>query len=96
MAGVHIRFFKNEDDVIEKVKVKRYVREEKVSDYTFRVGSELVIKPLNKRQTKNRDRRVKVLGFDQRDEKSSIRVKVKYLDTNRNGFVEIDVLDTFK
>ncbi|HBZ09140.1 MAG TPA: hypothetical protein DEO65_04520 [Bacillus bacterium] len=93
MRGVDVRFYLNDESLIEKARVKRYIDQEKISEFTFKIGSELVIKPLNKQKKKNRDRRVQILGFDKRNEKDLERVKVKYLDTNRNGFVEIDDLD---
>ncbi|MEK3886550.1 hypothetical protein [Bacillus sp. FSL K6-3431] len=96
MRGVRKKFYVNEENVVEKVKVERYIGQEKISEFTFRVGSTLGIQPLNKRATRNRGRSVQILGFNRKDEKDPMRAKVKYLDTNRNGFVEIDDLDVLE
>lgn len=91
MYGASLKFLTNDFDAIEKVEVERYSKNTLVSNFSFSIGSELIIKPLNKQKIKNRDRRVKILGFI---EKNHARVRVKYLDTNRNGIVDIADLDT--
>ncbi|WP_312754036.1 hypothetical protein [Rummeliibacillus suwonensis] len=93
MYGASLMFFTDEDSVIQKVEVKRYSKNELVSKFSFCIGSELIVKPLNKQKLKNRDRRVRILGFI---EKNHNRVRVRYLDTNRNGIVDIDDLDAIE
>ncbi|MFC5587570.1 hypothetical protein ACFPRA_01435 [Sporosarcina soli] len=94
MIGTEVKFYEDEDGLILKAKVKRYIKEEIVSDYTITIGCELIVKPMNKRKLKHRDRRVQVLSFNRN--KYGSRVNVKFLDNNRRGIIEISDLDTFK
>ncbi|MGE7835609.1 hypothetical protein [Viridibacillus arvi] len=45
MRGTSIKSYVDDNDVIVKAKVERYINGEKVSDYTIVVGSILVVKP---------------------------------------------------
>lgn len=95
MIGTEIKSYKGESGLIEKAKVKRFKNDEKISDYTITIGSELVVKPINKRKLKHRDRRVKVMSFNLNRE-YGLRVNVKFLDNNRRGIIEVSDLDTFE
>lgn len=94
MDFVESSIYKNGNGEIESIKVKRFKKEEKVSDYTMKVGSRLVVNQLNTRAKKNRGRVVEVTGFPERANDDDRKVKVKYLDTNRSGKVEVGDLDT--
>lgn len=96
MDFVESSIHKNDKGEIETIKVKRFKKEEKVSDYTMKVGSCLIVNQLNTRSKKNRGRMVEVIGFPERTSKDERKVKVKYLDTNRPGRVEVGDLDTLK
>lgn len=63
MRGTSIKSYVDDNDVIVKAKVERYINGGKISDYTIVVGSILVVKPLNKQKLKHRDRKVPVLSF---------------------------------
>lgn len=95
MRGAKLKIFEDENGIIEKVMVKRFIKDDKVSDYTITIGKELVVKPLNKQKLKHRDRRVKVLSFNENRD-YGLRVSVKFLDNNRRGIIEIDDLDTLE
>lgn len=95
MRGAEIKILHDQNGIVQKVKVKRFINDEKVSDYTMTIGTELVVKPLNKQKLKHRDRRVQVLGFTENRD-YGLRVNVKFLDNNRRGIIEIDDLDTFE
>ena len=54
-------------------------------EYIFTIGDKCVIEPQNPRAKKNRGRECIILSFD--DPKGQDRFSVRYLDTNRVGFV---------
>lgn len=94
MNGVKSSVYTDDQGNIKKIKVQRFKKEEKVSDYTLIVGSRLIVNQLNKQAKKNRGREVEVTGFKQDEErKGPLKAKVKYLDNNRPGSVEIGDLD---
>ena len=95
MRGTEIKSFKGENSLIEKAKVRRFNKDEKISDYTINIGSELVVKPMNKQKLKHRDRRVKVTSFNESKD-PGLRVNVIFLDNNRRGIIDIKDLDTFE
>ncbi|MDM5333998.1 hypothetical protein QUF56_12245 [Ureibacillus composti] len=97
MQGTRVKIIEDDNKLIKCVKVQRYVNEEKVSDYTAEVGTELIVKPLNKQKKKHRDRRVQIMRFllDQEIRYGDLRVSVKFLDNNRRGIVPISDLDIF-
>jgi co-chaperonin GroES (HSP10) len=76
----------------EILKVKKTKKGEVLSKFTIKIGDELVVKPYNKLKLKHRDRRVQILSFVQHD-RLGLRAKVKFLDNNRLGFVEIEDLE---
>ena len=93
MNFVESRIYKNDKGEVEWIKVKRFKKEEKVSDFKMKVGSRLIVNQLNKQAKKNRGREVEVIGFPERSYDNERKVKVKYLDTNRPGRVDIGDLD---
>lgn len=95
MRGTEIKSFEGENGLIEKAKVRRFLSDEKISDYTIVIGSELVVKPMNKQKLKHRDRRVKVTSFNESND-LGLRVNVIFLDNNRRGIIDIKDLDTFE
>lgn len=95
MRFTELKIRHDENRVIEKVYVRRFLKDKKVSDYTITIGKELVVKPLNKQKLKHRDRRVQVLSFNENRE-YGLRVNVRFLDNNRRGIIEIDDLDTLE
>lgn len=95
LLGTEVKSYEDESGLIVKAKVKRFIKDEKVSEYTIQIGSELVVNPLNKRKIKHRDRKVKVHSFNENSE-YGLRVNVKFLDNNRRGIIEISDLDTVK
>lgn len=97
MRGTSIKCLVNDDGVIEEARVERYINDEKVSKYKIKVGSELIVKPLNKQKKKHRDRRVKVIKFiNDQARYGDLRASVLFLDNNRRGIVEVSDLDTFE
>ncbi|MGI2329669.1 hypothetical protein [Planococcus sp. YIM B11945] len=97
MNGTNLKIYANENGEIQKIKVQRFKKEEKVSDYTMKVGSKLIVNQLNKQAKKNRGREVEVTGFKRDEErKGPLKAKVKYLDNNRAGSVEIGDLDVIQ
>lgn len=95
MNRTTLKVYASDIGEIQKIKVQRYKKEEKVSDYILKVGSKLVINQLNQQAKKNRGREVEVTGFKtSTNQRNPILAKVKYLDTNRPGAVEIGDLDT--
>lgn len=99
MNGTSVKSYVDDNNLIVNAKVERYSNDEKVSDYTIAVGSILVVKPLNKRKLKHRDRKVQVLSFKENDygmAYGELKVNVKFLDNNRRGVINIGDLDTFE
>jgi len=84
--------FLDDDGNIESVKVEKYLGNSMMSKFTIKLGSELIIKPFSHKGYKNKGRKVKVVSFVT-NEKSSLRVDVKYLDNGRRGKVEIEDLE---
>lgn len=83
----------DDSGVIQYVDVERSINSETISKYTLRVGSELVVKLLNKQKLKHRDRRVQVLSFIEEPGMYGLRVNVKFLDNGRRGKIKISDLD---
>lgn len=97
MQGTSIKSYVDDNNVIVKAQVERYLNGENVSNYTIEIGSILVVKPLNKRKLKHRDRKVQVLSFRENERRyGGLRVNVKFLDNNRRGVIEIDDLDSLE
>lgn len=96
MNYVETKIFKSDKGEIEWMKVKRFKKEEKVSDYTIKIGSKLVVNQLNKQAKRNRGREVEVIGFPDRTYDGERKVRVRYLDTKRPGMVEVGDLDNIK
>ena len=94
MNFVETKVYRNEKGEVEWIKVKRSKNDEKVSDYKMKIGSKLVVNQMNKQAKKNRGREVEVLGFPERASDNDRKIRVKYLDTNRPGMVEVGDLDT--
>lgn len=94
MNFVKTMLYKDENGSVQKIKVERFKKEEKISDYTMKVGSKLIVNQMNKQAKKNRGREVEVIGFPERSYDGERKVRVKYLDTNRPGMVEVGDLDT--
>jgi len=63
-------------------------------EMTLSVGKTYIIKPLNVRKTKNRDRQCTILDFVPVSEyhPNDIVAKVRYLDNNRIGRAELEDL----
>ncbi|MDP1441924.1 hypothetical protein [Priestia megaterium] len=76
----------------EKLKVKKLYNNKTLSQFTISIGDELVVKPYNKLKLKHRDRRVQILKFTNHS-RLGFRARVKFLDNNKLGFVEIDDLE---
>ncbi|WP_313893873.1 hypothetical protein [Psychrobacillus sp.] len=95
MNGTDIKSYESDQGLIVKAKVKRYKNDEKISDYTITIGTELVVKPMNKQKIKHRDRKIKVISFNFSKDYGQ-RVNVIFLDNNRRGIIEISDLDTFE
>lgn len=76
----------------EKIKVKKTHNGNLLSEFIIKIGDELVVKPHNKLKLKHRDRRVQVLNFTEHA-RLGLRARVKFLDNNRFGFVEIEDLE---
>lgn len=99
MRGTSIKKYVDEHGNIIKADVERYINDERVSKYNLLIGSILVVKPLNKRKLKHRDRKVQVLSFKESNNDKPYgesKVNVKFLDNNRRGVIEIGDLDTFE
>lgn len=77
----------NKDGMVEKAKVSVYKDSEIIRKVDIKVGKELVVKPINKQKLKHRDRRVIITKF------LEDKVAVKFVDTKRNGKVDIEDLD---
>jgi hypothetical protein len=76
----------------EKIKVKKTYNGNLLSEFIINIGDELVVKPHNKLKLKHRDRHVQIVKFTE-DSRSGLRAKVKFLDNNRFGFVDIEDLE---
>jgi hypothetical protein len=74
------------------LKIKKTKKGEVLSQFTIKIGDELVVKPHNKLKQKHRDRRVQILNFTQHP-RLGIRARVKFLNNNRIGFVKIEDLE---
>lgn len=96
MNGVKTNVYVDDEGNIQKIKIQRFKKQEKVSDYTMKIGSKLVVNQLNKQAKKNRGREVEVIGFLKKSYDDERKVKVRYLDTNRPGKVEIGDLDIIR
>jgi hypothetical protein len=86
-----IKILVNNNDVIEEVLINTKT-DEIVRKVTVHIGKEMVVKPINKRKLKHRDRRViinKIIdeGF------KGLNASVKFSDTKRTGKVEVIDLD---
>ncbi|PIC87964.1 hypothetical protein CSV72_02110 [Sporosarcina sp. P20a] len=95
MNGAEIKFYKDRSGLIAKADVRRFIDSDEISEYTITIGSELVVKPMNKQKLKHRDRRVKVLSFNLSDTYGE-RVNIQFLDNNRRGIIEIRDLENFR
>lgn len=93
LRGTSIKKMTDNNDVIRYVEVERFIDGKMVSKYMFKLGSELVVKPLNKQKLKHRFRKVQVLSFIDDSDMYGLRVNVKFLDNGRRGKVEVADLD---
>lgn len=97
MNFTKVKVYSGADGEIQKIKIQRLKNEEKISDYIMKIGSKLVVNQMNKQATKNRGREVEVTGFkEDKERKGPLKAKVKYLDNNRLGSVDIEDLDLIK
>lgn len=75
----------------DKTVLKVMKNDEIIRSVEFKVGNQYVVNPLNKQKKKNKGRYVMLKGIE--SDKGVVSAKVKYLDTNRNGKVDLDDLD---
>lgn len=75
----------------EKTVLEVWKNDEIIRTIEFKVGNQYVVNPLNKQKKKHRGRYVMLKGIE--SDRGVVSAKVKYLDTKRNGKVDLDDLD---
>lgn len=91
MIGTRITRHLNEDETIEIVDLVVTKDIEVLRKLQIKIGGEFVVKPLNPRKKKHRDRRVIIRKF--LESNYGLTVQVQFIDNKRIGKVEIDDLD---
>ncbi|EJS45938.1 hypothetical protein ICE_05348 [Bacillus cereus BAG1X1-2] len=82
----------NQNDGVQKVSLKIMKHSEIYRSFNVEVDDEFLVNPVKKNKKKHRDRKVKVHSFVE-SANGSMRVRVRFLDNGRLGFVDFDDLD---
>ncbi|ERI04272.1 hypothetical protein HMPREF0083_06106 [Aneurinibacillus aneurinilyticus ATCC 12856] len=97
VTSSYIDFFTDRRGKVIACMVNTYLNDEKHYAVKIELGKEYVVQPLNALKKKHRDRRCIVIGFIQDDTGVPSDARVKFLDTNRTGRVNIrDLIASFE
>jgi hypothetical protein len=91
MISSKIKSKVNDNGIIERLIVESRSNEEE-RNIVVKIGKEMIVKPLNVKKLKHRDRRVIINKITDEGFKGT-RASVKFLDNNRLGKVDIADLD---